>query len=142
MQISLIMLIGLLAKNAILIVQFALERRRTGMAIKYSAILGAGARLRPILMTSLAMVIGLLPLMFASGVGKNGNQTLGAAAVGGMLIGTICQIFVVPALFAVFEWLQEKLTPLKFEDEFNAEAASELEQYANAAHRRKGIEKK
>ena len=136
------MLIGLLAKNAILIVQFALERRRTGMAIKYSAILGAGARLRPILMTSLAMVIGLLPLMFASGVGKNGNQTLGAAAVGGMLIGTICQIFVVPALFAVFEWLQEKLTPLKFEDEFNAEAASELEQYANAAHRRKGIEKK
>jgi hydrophobic/amphiphilic exporter-1 (mainly G- bacteria), HAE1 family len=111
MQISLIMLIGLLAKNAILIVQFALERRRTGMAIKYSAILGAGARLRPILMTSLAMVIGLLPLMFASGVGKNGNQTLGAAAVGGMLIGTICQIFVVPALFAVFQWLQEKLTP-------------------------------
>ena len=93
-------------------------------------------------MTSLAMVIGLLPLMFASGVGKNGNQTLGAAAVGGMLIGTICQIFVVPALFAVFEWLQEKLTPLKFEDEFNAEAVSELEQYANAAHRRKGIEKK
>ncbi len=142
MQISLIMLIGLLAKNAILIVQFALERRRTGMAIKYSAILGAGARLRPILMTSLAMVIGLLPLMFASGVGKNGNQTLGAAAVGGMLIGTICQIFVVPALFAVFEWLQEKLTPLKFEDELNEEAAAELVQYANAAHQKKGIEKK
>lgn len=70
------MLIGLLAKNAILIVEFALERRRTGMAIKYAAILGAGARLRPILMTSLAMVVGLLPLMFASGVGKNGNQTL------------------------------------------------------------------
>ena len=96
MQISLIMLIGLLAKNAILIVEFALERRRTGMAIKYAAILGAGARLRPILMTSLAMVIGLLPLMFASGVGRNGNQTLGAAAVGGMLIGTLCQVFVVP----------------------------------------------
>ena len=136
------MLIGLLAKNAILIVQFALERRRTGMAIKYSAILGAGARLRPILMTSLAMVIGLLPLMFASGVGKNGNQTLGAAAVGGMLIGTICQIFVVPALFALFQWLQEKLTPLKFEDELNEEAAAELVQYANAAHHKKGIEKK
>ena len=142
LQIGLIMLIGLLAKNAILIVQFALERRRTGMAIKYSAILGAGARLRPILMTSLAMVIGLLPLMFASGVGKNGNQTLGAAAVGGMLIGTICQIFVVPALFAVFQWLQEKLTPLKFEDELNEEAAAELVQYANAAHHKKGIEKK
>lgn len=132
MQISLIMLIGLLAKNAILIVQFALERRRTGMAIKYSAILGATARLRPILMTSLAMVIGLLPLMFASGVGKNGNQTLGAAAVGGMLIGTLCQIFVVPALFAAFEWLQEKFTPLKFDDEVNEEAAAELEQYAHA----------
>ena len=142
LQIGLIMLIGLLAKNAILIVQFALERRRTGMAIKYSAILGAGARLRPILMTSLAMIIGLLPLMFASGVGKNGNQTLGAAAVGGMLIGTICQIFVVPALFAVFEWLQEKLTPMKFEDELNEEAAAELVQYANAAHHKKGIEKK
>ena len=132
MQISLIMLIGLLAKNAILIVQFALERRRTGMAIKYSAILGASARLRPILMTSLAMVIGLLPLMFASGVGKNGNQTLGAAAVGGMLIGTLCQIFVVPALFAAFQWLQEKFTPLKFEDELNEEAATELAQYAHS----------
>ena len=134
MQISLIMLIGLLAKNAILIVQFALERRRTGMAIKYSAILGAGARLRPILMTSLAMIIGLLPLMFASGVGKYGNQTLGAAAVGGMLIGTLTQIFVVPALFAVFEWLQEKLKPITFDDELNEEAVVELEQYANAAH--------
>ena len=131
MQISLIMLIGLLAKNAILIVQFALERRRTGMAIKYSAILGAAARLRPILMTSLAMIIGLLPLMFASGVGKNGNQTLGAAAVGGMLIGTLVQLFVVPALFAVFQWLQERVSPLTFEDEANEEAISELEQYAS-----------
>lgn len=101
MQISLIMLIGLLSKNAILIVQYALERRNMGMAIKYAAILGSAARLRAILMTSLAMVIGLLPLMFASGVGRNGNQTLGAAAVGGMLIGTLCQIFVVPALFAL-----------------------------------------
>ena len=136
MQISLIMLIGLLAKNAILIVQFALERRRTGMAIKYSAILGAGARLRPILMTSLAMIIGLLPLMFASGVGKNGNQTLGAAAVGGMLIGTLVQLFVVPALFAVFQWLQEKVTPLKFEEDLSDEAVAELEQYTSAAQRK------
>ena len=103
MQISLIMLIGLLAKNAILIVQFALERRQTGMAITWSAVLGAAARLRPILMTSLAMVVGLLPMMFASGVGKNGNQTLGAAAVGGMLIGTILQIIVVPTLFVIFQ---------------------------------------
>ena len=131
MQISLIMLIGLLAKNAILIVQFALERRETGMAISWSAVLGAAARLRPILMTSLAMVIGLLPMMFASGVGKNGNQTLGAAAVGGMLIGTLIQIFVVPALFVIFQSLQEKFRPMKFEDEENPEVAAELAQYAH-----------
>ena len=132
MQISLIMLIGLLAKNAILIVQFALERRETGMAISWSAVLGAAARLRPILMTSLAMVIGLLPMMFASGVGKNGNQTLGAAAVGGMLIGTLLQIFVVPTLFVIFQSLQEKFRPMKFEDEENAEVAAELAQYAHS----------
>ena len=130
MQISLIMLIGLLAKNAILIVEFALERRRTGMAIKYAAILGAGARLRPILMTSLAMIIGLLPLMFASGVGRNGNQTLGAAAVGGMLIGTLCQVFVVPALFAFFQYLQERVKPLFFEDEASRDVIKELEQFS------------
>ena len=132
MQISLIMLIGLLAKNAILIVQFALERRETGMAISWSAILGAAARLRPILMTSFAMVIGLLPMMFASGVGKNGNQTLGAAAVGGMLIGTLCQIFVVPALFVIFQSLQEKFRPMQFEgDDENPDVTTELQQYAN-----------
>lgn len=130
MQISLIMLIGLLAKNAILIVEFALERRRTGMAIKYAAILGAGARLRPILMTSLAMIIGLLPLMFASGVGRNGNQTLGAAAVGGMLIGTLCQVFVVPALFAFFQYFQERVKPLVFEDEASRDVIKELEQFS------------
>ena len=130
MQIALIMLIGLLAKNAILIVQFALERRRTGMAIKYSAILGAAARLRPILMTSLAMIIGLLPLMFASGVGKNGNQTLGAAAVGGMFLGTLLQVFIVPALFAVFQWLQERVKPIEFEDD-NAQIDTELLQYTH-----------
>jgi len=131
MQISLIMLIGLLAKNAILIVQFALERRETGMAISWSAVLGAAARLRPILMTSLAMIIGLLPMMFASGVGKNGNQTLGAAAVGGMLVGTLLQIFVVPTLFVIFQSLQEKIRPMNFEDEDNEEVASELKQYAH-----------
>jgi HAE1 family hydrophobic/amphiphilic exporter-1 len=130
MQISLIMLIGLLAKNAILIVQFALERRHLGMAITWSAILGSAARLRPILMTSLAMIIGLLPMMFASGVGKNGNQTLGAAAVGGMLIGTICQLFVVPTLFVIFQSLQEKVSPIKFEGEEEEIITPELEQYA------------
>ena len=131
MQISLIMLIGLLAKNAILIVEFALERRRTGMAITWAATLGAAARLRPILMTSLAMIIGLLPMMFASGVGKNGNQTLGAAAVGGMLIGTLFQIIVVPGLFVIFQSLQEKFSPMKFEgDEENPDVTTELAQYA------------
>ena len=132
MQISLIMLIGLLAKNAILIVQFALERRQTGMAISWAAILGAAARLRPILMTSLAMVIGLLPMMFASGVGKNGNQTLGAAAVGGMLLGTLFQIIVVPGLFVIFQSLQEKISPMKFEgEEENPDVATEIAQYAH-----------
>jgi HAE1 family hydrophobic/amphiphilic exporter-1 len=131
MQISLIMLIGLLAKNAILIVQFALERRRLGMAISWAAVLGAAARLRPILMTSLAMVVGLLPMMFASGVGKNGNQTLGAAAVGGMLIGTLLQVLVVPGLFVIFQSLQEKISPMKFEDEECADVASEISQYAH-----------
>ena len=131
MQISLIMLIGLLAKNAILIVEFALERRRTGMAITWAAILGAAARLRPILMTSLAMIIGLLPMMFASGVGKNGNQTLGAAAVGGMLLGTLFQIIVVPGLFVIFQSLQEKFRPMVFEgDEENPDVTTELQQYA------------
>ncbi len=130
MQIALIMLMGLLAKNAILIVQFALERRRTGMAISWSAVLGASARLRPILMTSLAMIIGLLPMLMPWGVGYNGNQTLGAAAVGGMLIGMLCQIMVVPALFYIFQTLQEKISPMKFEDD-NASVESEVKQYTN-----------
>jgi HAE1 family hydrophobic/amphiphilic exporter-1 len=98
------------------------------MAITWSDILGAAARLRPILMTSLAMVIGLLPMMFASGVGKNGNQTLGAAAVGGMLIGTLFQIIVVPGLFVIFQSLQEKFKPMKFEDD-DADVDTELLQY-------------
>ena len=134
MQISLIMLIGLLAKNAILIVQFALERRETGMAISWSAVLGAAARLRPILMTSLAMIIGLLPMMFASGVGKNGNQTLGAAAVGGMLLGTLLQIVVVPTLFVIFQSLLEKLRPMRFEDDVDEAVNAELKQYVNHAN--------
>ena len=119
------------SSTGLIFILCALERRHTGMAIRWSAILGAGARLRPILMTSLAMIVGLLPMMFASGVGKNGNQTLGAAAVGGMLIGTLCQLFVVPALFMIFQSLQEKLTPLKFDDEENEEVSTELAQYAH-----------
>ena len=112
-QIALIMLIGLLAKNAILIVEFAVERRQRGLSIYEAAIQGAVARLRPILMTSLAMIIGLLPLMFASGVGANGNSTLGATTVGGMLIGMVLQIFVVPTLFVIFQYLQERIKPLE-----------------------------
>ncbi len=130
LQIALIMLIGLLAKNAILIVEFALERRRTGMSIINAAINGAAARLRPILMTSLALIIGLLPMMFAHGVGANGNKALGTGSVGGMLIGMIFQIFIVPALFVVFQIIQEKVTPMKWEDTDNQGIESEIEQYS------------
>mgnify|MGYP001108825033 FL=1 len=129
MQIALIMLMGLLAKNAILIVEFALDRRRMGMSISWAAVLGAGARLRPILMTSLAMIIGLLPLMFAFGVGAHGNRTLGASAIGGMLIGMIFQIFIVPVLFVAFQYLQEKIKPLEWDDLDNSDMNSEIEQY-------------
>ena len=130
LQIALIMLIGLLAKNAILIVEFALERRHTGMSIINSAIQGAVARLRPILMTSLAMIIGLLPMMFAHGAGANGNQALGTGAVGGMLIGMIFQVLIVPALFVAFQFAQEKISPIKWSDTDNSGMSSELEQYS------------
>lgn len=130
LQIALIMLIGLLAKNAILIVEFALERRRTGMSIVNSAIQGASARLRPILMTSLALIIGLLPMMFAHGVGANGNRALGVGSIGGMLVGMILQIFIVPALFVIFEVIQEKIKPLTWSDTDNEGIESEIEQYS------------
>lgn len=130
LQIALIMLIGLLAKNAILIVEFALERRRTGLSVVQSAIQGATARLRPILMTSLAMIIGLLPLMFATGAGANGYNALGTGAIGGMLIGMILQVLVVPAMFVAFQLIQEKITPLKWKDKDNTGINSEIEQYS------------
>jgi HAE1 family hydrophobic/amphiphilic exporter-1 len=113
-----------------LIVQFALERRKTGMSIVGSAVAGATARLRPILMTSLALIIGLLPLMFASGVGANGNQALGTGAIGGMLIGMVLQVLIVPCLFVVFQTIQEKFSPIKWKDTDNSDIEREIEQYS------------
>ncbi|MDD4033707.1 MAG: efflux RND transporter permease subunit, partial [Bacteroidales bacterium] len=107
-QISLIMLIGLLAKNAILIVDFSATRRAHGMDLLTSAVEGAKARLRPILMTSLAFIFGIMPLMFASGAGANGNKSIGFSAVGGMLFGTFLGIMVIPVLFMIFQKIQEK----------------------------------
>ena len=135
MQIALIMLMGLLAKNAILIVEFALDRRKQGMSISWAAVLGAAARLRPILMTSLAMIVGLIPLMLAMGVGAHGNRTLGASAIGGMLIGMIFQIFIVPVLFVVFQWLQEKFKPMEWDSLDESEVEAEIEQYSPNTHK-------
>lgn len=111
LQTGLIMLIGLLAKTAILLTEYAAERRKAGMGLIASAVSAAKARLRPILMTALTMIFGLLPLMVATGVGANGNRSLGTGAVGGMVIGTLALLFIVPALFVTFQWLQERLRP-------------------------------
>ncbi|WP_029269835.1 efflux RND transporter permease subunit [Flavobacterium sp. KJJ] len=129
LQISLIMLIGLLAKNGILIVEFALERRRKGLPIVQAAVEGAVARLRPILMTSFAFILGLVPLMFASGAGAVGNKSIGTGAVGGMLIGTILGVFVIPVLFIVFQTLQERISgPAKenYDDEGDGDEEIQL----------------
>lgn len=115
-QIALVMLVGLLAKNAILIVEFAVQRRRHGESIVESAINGAKARLRPILMTSFAFILGLMPLVFAGGVGYIGNRSIGTGAAFGLLIGTIIGVFVIPVLYAIFQYLQEKIKPIKFEE--------------------------
>lgn len=111
LQTGLIMLIGLLSKTAILLTEYAAERRQHGMSIAQAAISAAKVRLRPILMTSLTMIFGMLPLMFASGVGANGNASIGVGTVGGMLIGTIALLFIVPPLFMVFQYLQERWMP-------------------------------
>ena len=111
MQTGLIMLIGLLAKTAILLTEYASERRRHGMTIAQAALSAAGARLRPILMTALTMIIGLLPLVVATGAGANGEISLGVGTVGGMLIGTIALLFVVPVLFIVFQTIEERVMP-------------------------------
>lgn len=117
MQTGLIMLIGLLAKTAILLTEYASARRRQGMTIAQAAVSAAGVRLRPILMTALTMIIGLFPLVVASGAGANGNISLGVGTVGGMLIGTLALLFVVPTLFIVFQTLQERLMPARKHEE-------------------------
>lgn len=109
-QIALIMLMGLLAKNAILIVEFGIQRRKAGMSIVEAALEGARVRLRPILMTSFAFIIGLLPLVFAGGIGAVGNNSIGTGAVGGLLVGTVLGVFVIPILYILFQWLQEKVS--------------------------------
>ena len=113
LQTGLIMLIGLLAKTAILLTEYAAERRKAGMGLIASAISAAKARLRPILMTALTMIFGLFPLMMSSGVGANGNRSLGTGVVGGMTIGTLALLFIVPTLFIAFQWLQERLRPVQ-----------------------------
>lgn len=110
------MLIGLLAKTAILLTEYATQCRQAGMSLKQSAFFAAKMRLRPILMTSLTMVFGMFPLVFASGVGANGSQTIGVGSVGGMLIGTFGLLFIVPALFVIFQALQEKFKPIVFKE--------------------------
>ncbi len=115
-QIALIMLVGLLAKNAILIVEFAIQRRHHGESLSRSAINAAKARLRPILMTSFAFIFGMLPLVFASGIGSVGNRSIGTGAAAGLLIGTIFGLIAIPVLYVIFQWLQEKIKPIKKTD--------------------------
>lgn len=114
LQTGLIMLIGLLAKTAILVTGYAVDRRKAGMSLIQSAVGAAKARFRPILMTVLAMIFGLLPLMFSSGAGANGNSSLGSGVVGGLLVGAVALLFFVPAMFIVFQALQERVRPVQF----------------------------
>ena len=132
LQTGVIMLIGLLAKTAILITEYAIERRRKGMGIVESAYTAAQVRLRPILMTVFTMIFGMLPLMFATGAGANGNSSLGTGVVGGMLIGTIALLFVVPVFYIIFEYLQEKVRkPMEEEPDLQVQ----LEQERSAKER-------
>ncbi len=127
MQTGLIMLIGLLAKTAILLTEYAADRRRAGMTLVQAALAAARVRFRPILMTVLAMVFGLLPLMFASGAGANGNSSLGSGVVGGMLFGILAILFFVPVFFILFQYLQEKVKPVEFLPAPDWEIQSEME---------------
>lgn len=128
LQTGMIMIIGLLSKTAILLTEYASERRRAGMSLKQAAMAAARARLRPILMTVLMMIFGMLPLMFSTGVGANGNSSLGSGVVGGMLIGTTALLFLVPSLFILFQWIQEKMSPVKFEGEIEPAVQKEIDE--------------
>ena len=119
------MLLGLLAKNAILIVEFAMQRRKMGMSIVEAAFDGARARLRPILMTSFAFILGMMPLVLATGVGAEGNRSIGTGAAAGLFVGTVLGVFVIPILYIFFQWLQEKVTGVP---EFVAEKNERLEE--------------
>lgn len=135
LQVGLIMLIGLLAKTAILLTEYATQCRRAGMSLKQSAFFAAKMRLRPILMTSLTMIFGMLPLMFASGAGANGSRTIGVGTIGGMLLGTLGLLFVMPAMFVIFQGLQERFKPVEFErpnDPLILEELQAIERYTQA----------
>ena len=116
-QVAMVMLIGLLGKNAVLIVEFAVQRHRAGDSVLQAAIEGSALRFRPILMTSFAFIAGLIPLVFASGPGKVGNRTIGSAAAGGMLIGTIFGVLLIPGLYYIFGRITEKVKNVKNEEE-------------------------
>ena len=131
LQTGLIMLIGLLSKTAILLTEYATERRHAGMSLTQAAVSAAKVRLRPILMTVLTMVAGMIPLVFASGVGANGNSTLGSGVVGGMIVGTLALLFLVPTLFIVFQTLQEKLKPIEIDPNPQWSVQAELEESKN-----------
>jgi HAE1 family hydrophobic/amphiphilic exporter-1 len=138
LQVGLIMLIGLLCKTAILLTEYATQCRHAGMSLKQSAFFAAKMRLRPILMTSLTMIFGMLPLMFASGAGANGSRTVGVGTVGGMLIGTLDLLFVVPALFVIFQTLQERFKPVEFvesDDPLIIEEMKKIEEYTKQKER-------
>ncbi len=128
LQTGMIMIIGLLSKTAILLTEYASERRKCGMTLTQAAIAAAKARLRPILMTVLTMIFGMLPLMFSTGVGANGNSSLGTGVVGGMFVGTLALLFLVPGLFMAFQWLQEKIKPIHITNEPDWSIQAEIEE--------------
>ena len=140
LQTGLIMLIGLLAKTAILLTEYAVERRKAGMSLTSAALSAAKARLRPILMTALTMIFGLLPLMMSTGVGANGNRSLGSGVIGGMVIGTIALLIMVPTLFIIFQWLQERIRPVQPERSRDWQIQEAYAEEAEA--RRRHIEEK